>query len=137
MGLRLYDPVEPHEAAMLNALQLAYIGDTVWEMIVRGEMIHRGLSVHHMHSACVGYVNAHGQALFLRDITPLLDAEETDIVRRGRNAHAHHPSPKNQNPEDYAASTAFEALIGYLYLCGREERILELSRMILGGNRNG
>ena len=126
MGLRLYDPVGPHEAAMLNALQLAYIGDTVWEMIVRGEMIHRGLSVHHMHSACVGYVNAHGQALFLRDITPLLNAEEADIVRRGRNTHVHHAAPKGVSHQVYASATALEALIGYLFLTGQAERLNEL-----------
>ena len=62
---------------------------------------------------------------------------ETDIVRRGRNAHPHHHAPKNQDPGDYAASTGFEALIGYLYLTGQEERIMEISKKLIGGIEDG
>ena len=54
----------------------------------------------------------------------------SEIVRRGRNAHARHPVPKNQNPDDYAMSTGFEALWGFLYLTGQNERIHLLIKYI-------
>ena len=137
MGKRLFEIISPADAGMLNALQLAYIGDAVWELIIRDAMIHRGLNLHHMHSACVERVNAHAQAAFLSSISEMLNEQEAEIVRRGRNAHAHHPAPRNQDPGDYAAATGFEALIGYLYLTGREERIESLVRITIGGNQNG
>ena len=137
LSLQLYEPFSPRDAGMLNALQLAYIGDSVWETIIRNTMIHRGLNLHHMHVSSVDYVNAHAQAGFLCMISETLDREEAEIARRGRNAHAHHHAPRNQDPGDYAAATAFEAIIGYLYLTGREKRIEELARMIIGGDENG
>ena len=137
LSLRLCGTYSAKDAALMNALQLAYIGDAVWETVVRDMMIHRGLSVRHMHSACVRHVNAHAQACFLHQLTDLLDEQEQEIARRGRNAHAHHAAPKNQDPGDYAASTGFEALIGFLFLTGRDERILQLAEILIGGNEDG
>ena len=137
MSLRLFGPLTSAEAGMMNALQLAYIGDTVWETIIRDMLIHRGLNLHHMHGACVEYVNAHAQAGFAASLQNVLDERESEIVRRGRNAHARHPAPKNQDPGDYAAATGFEALIGYLYLTGQDLRISALAEIIIGGNENG
>lgn len=134
---RLYEALPPEDAGMMNALQLAYIGDVVWETIIRETMIHRGLNLHHMHSACVEYVNAHAQAGFMKNIAEMLEEHEVEISRRGRNAHARHPAPRNQDPGDYAAATGFEALIGYLYLTGRDDRIESLARTIIGGMENG
>ena len=125
------------EVNRLNALQLAYIGDTVWEMIVRSRLMERKLTVNHMHRECIRYVNAHAQAGFLGLLAEQLTEAEAEIVRRGRNAHARHPAPRNQAPGDYAASTGFEALIGYLYLVGNEERILTFAEMIFGGDEDG
>ena len=122
---------------MLNALQLAYIGDAVWEVLIRDIMIRRRLNLHHMHSECVKRVNAHAQAGYLNCIQNILDEQEAEIVRRGRNAHAHHPAPRNQDPGDYAAATGFEALIGFLYLTGRKERIKMIANIIIGGDRDG
>ncbi len=127
------EPIDPKDALLMNALQLAYIGDAVWDLMVRNALIRQGLTVHHMHSACIRHVNAHAQAGFLQSIFPALDEGEQELVRRGRNAHAHHPIPKNQNPEDYSLATAFEALIGFLFLTGREERIQELTEHMIGG----
>lgn len=137
LSLRMNGTFPPEEAGMMNALQLAYIGDAVWEMIVRDTMIHRGMNVRHMHDACVGMVNAHAQAGFLLTIDGILNDQEREIVRRGRNSHAHHPAPKNQHPGEYAAATGFEAMIGYLYLTGNDERITEITEIIIGGNHNG
>ena len=121
----------------MNALQLAYLGDAVWEVVIRDTLIHRGLNVHHLHSTCIRYVNAHAQAEFLERLAPVLTTSENEISRRGRNSHAHHPTPKNQNPEDYSAATGFEALIGFLYLTGQEERIIQFAKLIIGGYENG
>lgn len=137
MSLQLNGSFSPKDAIMLNALQLAYIGDAVWEIIIRDTMIHRGLNLHHMHGSCVEFVNAHAQACFIRTLQPMLNDMETEIVRRGRNAHARHPAPRNQDPGDYASATGFEALIGYLYLTGQDDRIVMLAKQLIGGNENG
>lgn len=137
LSLQIYTPFASRDAAMMNALQLAYIGDAVWETIIRDAVIHRGMNLHHMHGKCVAYVNAHAQAGFLENISDMLDEQEREIARRGRNAHAHHPAPRNQDPGDYAAATGFEAVIGYLYLTGQENRIKTLAQMIIGGIENG
>ena len=137
MSLRLDEPLNDRDAGMMNALQLAYIGDAVWETIIRDTMIHRGLNLRHMHSQCVEYVNAHAQAGFLNLISDMLDDQESEIARRGRNAHAHHPAPRNQDPGEYAAATGFEAVVGFLYLTGQEVRIQAIAKKIIGGNENG
>ena len=69
-------------------------------------------------------------AVILASVLDLLTEQESEIVRRGRNAHARHPVPKNQNPDDYAMSTGFEALWGFLYLTGQNERIHLLIKYI-------
>ena len=121
----------------MNVLQLAYIGDAVWTLIVRNHLIRKGLNVHHMHSECVRLVNAHAQASFVSVLAPGLSPFESDLMKRGRNAHARHPAPKNQNPEDYAMSTAFEVLIGYLFLTGADTRLKTITDQIFGGIQTG
>ena len=113
-------------ARRLNPLQLAYIGDAVWELLVRSRIIYKGRSARHVHKDAVACVNAHAQSEALHRIEAMLTEAEADIARRGRNAHAHHAAPKNQDAADYRAATALEALIGYLYLTGQEVRLLEL-----------
>ena len=137
MLFQMFDPMEEKEAGLMNVLQLAYIGDAVWEMFVRNYLIRKGLNVHHMHSECIRQVNAGAQASFIRELEEELTPAERELVRRGRNAHTHHPVPKNQNPEDYAMATAFETLIGYLHLTGNDERIAAFAGKILGGSENG
>ena len=126
MTLRESAPMEVSRARMLNPLQLAYIGDGVWELLVRSRLIYMGRSARHVHKDAVACVNAHAQSEAFRRIEEMLTEEEADVARRGRNAHAHHAAPKNQDAADYRAATALEALIGYLYLTGQEERLLTL-----------
>ena len=118
--------MDEHDAFQLNALQLAYLGDSVWELIVRYDLVIRGYNVHHMHKDCVSKVNAHSQSQILFSLQPFLTETESELVRRGRNAHAKHPAPRHQSPDEYAASTGFETLFGYLYITGQEDRIKEL-----------
>ncbi len=124
--LRETPPLRWEQARLLNPLQLAYIGDAVWELLIRARLVQRGLNVRHMHREAVGSVNAGAQARAFGRIRDLLSEEEAEIALRGRNAHPHHGAPKNQAPADYAEATAMECLIGCLYLTGREERMLSL-----------
>ena len=130
MSLRFDRIMDEQEALQMNALQLAYLGDTVWEMIVRYDLIIQKLNVRHMHQRCVSLVNARSQSGILLRLNGTLTEPEKEIVRRGRNAHAKHPVPKNQDPDDYAWATGFEALLGYLYVTGQNERISELTDQI-------
>ena len=131
---QMFEPFGEKEAGLMNAMQLAYIGDAVWELFVRNHLIRTGMNVHHMHSECIRHVNARAQASYILSISNRPTDEEMELVRRGRNAHAHHPVPKNQSPEDYAMATAFEVLIGYLHLTGKDDRIASFAETILGGN---
>lgn len=126
MTLREFSPMDERDARMMSPLQLAHIGDTVWELLIRSRLAWRGRNVHNMHKDAVAGVNAHAQALSLQRIEASLTQPEQDIVRRGRNAHARHPAPKHQDPADYAMATALEALFGYLYITGQDERIRSL-----------
>lgn len=117
------------EASQLSPLQLAYIGDTVWDLMVRTGLLHTGKNLHNMHCAAVARVNAQAQAQALSRLADKLTYEEADMVRRGRNAHPRHGAPKNQDPAAYSQATGLETLIGYLYLTGRHERLQELYRM--------
>lgn len=126
MSIRESAPMAPEKARLLNPLQLAYLGDSVWDLLIRSRLLYAGRNVHNMHRAATGSVNAGAQAQALERMTPLLSPEEVEITRRGRNAHARHPAPRNQNPADYQAATALEALVGFLYVTGQEERLLEL-----------
>lgn len=114
----------------MNPLQLAFLGDTVWEMMTRTMLIYEKQSVRHMHEHAVAEVNASAQAKSLKLVESCLTEEEAELVRRGRNAHARHPAPKNQDPADYQAATGLETLMGFLYLTGQDERIIELFSIV-------
>ena len=122
--------MEEKEAALFSPLQLAYVGDSVWEILVRSRLAEQRMNVRHMHTECVRAVNAGAQARGLELIRPVLTEEESAIVLRGRNAHPHHPSPRHQDPGDYAEATGFEALMGFLYLTGNYERLYALRDII-------
>ena len=115
---------------MMSPLTWAYIGDCVYELYVRQELINKtNLKPHKLHIDAIKYVKASKQAEILQEIMPKLTEEEQDVVRRGRNAENHH-LPKNASVQDYMYSTAFEALIGYLYLTKKYERLKEILSLI-------
>ena len=114
------------EVKMLSPLTWAYIGDSVFELYVRTELINKtNLKPHKLHIEAIKYVKAKSQAEKLNEIYENLTDEEKDIVRRGRNTQNHH-LPKNSNVQEYMYSTAFEALIGYLYLTKQNTRLKEI-----------
>lgn len=116
----------PEEINQMSPLVWAYVGDCVYELYVRTYLVDTTkLNPHKLHIESIKYVKAGAQAKFLEEFYDYLTDEEKDIVRRGRNANNHH-LPKNSNVQEYMYSTAFEGLIGYLYLCKRYERVKEI-----------
>ncbi len=112
----------------LNPLTWAYIGDAVYELYIREKLIETtNLKPHKLHIEAVKKVKAEAQANILQNIEEKLREEEKEIVRRTRNTKNHH-LPKNSNVKEYMYATAFEGLIGYLYLTGKEERLKEILR---------
>ena len=111
---------------MLSPLTWAYVGDSVYELYIRTKLVNEtNLKPHKLHIEAIKYVKAQAQAELLQKIYDKLSEEEKDIVRRGRNAENHH-LPKNSNIQEYMYATAFEALIGYLYLTKQNRRIKEI-----------
>ncbi|MBU5425630.1 Mini-ribonuclease 3 [Tissierella pigra] len=117
------------DIAMLSPLQLAYIGDAVYELLVRTYLLQKKLPVNKLHKATIEYVKAKAQANIVHILEEDLSEEEQTIVKKGRNAKSH-TMPKNANMIDYKYATGFEALIGYLYLQKKDERISEIFEMI-------
>ncbi len=114
------------EVKLMPPLVWAYVGDAVYELYVRTNLVNNTkLNPHKLHVEAIKYVKAQAQAKILEKITEILTEEEKDIVRRGRNAQNHH-LPKNANLDEYSHATAFEALIGYLYLTKQDERLREI-----------
>lgn len=114
------------EVNLLSPLTWAYIGDCVYELYIRTNLVNiTNLKPHKLHIETIKYVKAKSQAELLEKIYENLTDEEKDIVRRGRNVQNHH-LPKNSNVQEYAYATAFEALIGYLYLTKKFRRIKEI-----------
>lgn len=119
------------DVEMLNPLVLAYVGDGVYEVFIRNVIVSRGIwQPKKFHSASVSFVKANAQAALLEEIKEELSEEESDIVRRGRNAKSG-TIPKHAERMDYKNATGFEALIGYLFLLGRYGRLKELFEKVL------
>ena len=114
------------EVNTLSPLTWAYVGDSVFELLVRTHLTNTTkLKPHMLHIEAIKYVKADAQVKILHKIEDKLTDDEKDIVRRGRNAENHHV-PKNATVEEYSYATAFEALIGYLYLTGKNNRLKEI-----------
>ena len=107
-----------------GSLELAYLGDTLWDLFVREELVKTGGRMKELHRAAVARVRASAQSRALARIEDCLTEEEAAVVRRARNAHQ--MPPKNADPADYCRATALEALFGYLYLTGQLERMKTL-----------
>ncbi|MBP3888944.1 MAG: ribonuclease III [Cellulosilyticum sp.] len=115
-----------HKANTYSPLALAYIGDGVYEIFVRTYVINRGnMPVNKMHKASRELVRASSQAKIYFLIEDMLTEAEDAVLRRGRNAKSV-SIPKNGNVNEYRHATGLEALIGYLYIEGKVDRIKEL-----------
>jgi len=109
-----------------SPLVLAYIGDGVYELVIRSLLVGRGnAQANRLHKEASTLVNAGAQSASLERIKEELTEEEMQVFKRGRNANSA-TMAKHATMSDYRRATGFEALMGYLYLTGRMERILEL-----------
>lgn len=115
----------------MSPLIWAYVGDCVYELYVRSHLVNTTKQKpHQLHIKTIQYVKASAQAMILEKMQDTLTEEEKEIVRRGRNVQNHH-LPKNADPQDYMYATAFEALIGYLYLTKKDERLQEILKDVI------
>lgn len=111
---------------LLNPLVWAYIGDCIYELFIRNNLVQNSKQkAGKLHKEAIKMVNAKAQAQRLKDIMDNLNAEEKEIVRRARNTESN-SVPKNADVQDYRYASAFEGLIGYLYLTKQYERIKEI-----------
>lgn len=122
---------EAADPKLLSPLDLAFVGDGVYELLVRTYLTAPGSRpVGQLHTMTVEMVRAEAQAAAYHLLEPLLSEEEQAILRRGRNAH-NTKAPRHTDPSQYRRATGVEALFGYLYLSGRNDRLEELFQMIL------
>lgn len=109
-----------------SPLTLAFIGDGIYDIIIRTVIVeHSNRPVNELHRRTSRFVKANTQALMIQALLPVLTEEEEAVYKRGRNAKSH-TTAKNASLMDYRMATGFEALVGYLYLQDKTERILEL-----------
>lgn len=114
------------EEAYLNTTALAFLGDAVYETFIRSRVLETGeIHADMLHRKAVRYVRAESQARALRKLLPMLTEEEMALVKRARNRKSA-SKPKNADPVAYKLATAFEALVGYLYLSHQEERLRQI-----------
>ncbi len=117
-------------AKQLSPLNLAFIGDCVYEMLVRESLVlEANRPVNDLHRESVKYVSAKAQTEAFEKIKDMLTEEETAVFKRGRNAKVGH-SPKSATESEYHCATGVEALFGYLYLTEQTDRIKELFSQI-------
>lgn len=113
------------QAAAMNPLALAYVGDGIYSDLIRKYLLGCGhQNVNFMTKTSINYVRASAQAQIVHVLLPELTEAEERMVKRGRNTASQ--VPKNANPSDYRYATGFETLIGFLYLCGETDRMDEL-----------
>ena len=123
---RLQPGMTAEEVRKLSPLTLAYIGDAVYELYVREQIIRTGeMSPGKMNRAAVGKVRAEAQAALVEELEPLFTEEEAAVYHRGRNAKSH-THAKHASLAEYHRATGLEAVLGYLYLLGEDERIWKL-----------
>ena len=118
--------MEKEDVNQVSPLVWAYLGDAVYEKYIREYLVlNTKFKPHKLHVEATKFVKASAQADILKELEEALTEEEQDIVRRTRNTQNHH-LPKNSNVTEYMYSTAFEGLIGYLYLTKQNTRLKEI-----------
>ena len=121
--------ISQKEINSYSPLTLAYLGDAVFEIIIRTIIVEKKSgTVKSLHRQSSDLVNAKAQAELISRIMNTLTEQEISIYKRGRNAKSHSVA-KNADIHDYRSATGFEALMGYLYLNGEMERLLELIQL--------
>lgn len=119
---KIYDEKSIKE---LNSLALAYVGDAVFELLVRTMVLKGNIPAHKLHTKSIKYVQAKGQKELIEKVLQSLSEEELGVYNRGKNSKPH-TIAKNQTLSDYMEATGLEALFGYLYLLDRLDRLVEI-----------
>lgn len=120
--------LEYQDIRTYSPLTLAYIGDAIYELVIRTILVEKGnTQVNKLHKRASGLVKASAQSAMIEKLKPYLTEEEMGVFKRGRNAKAA-TMAKNATMSDYRRATGFEALMGYLYLTEQWERMLELMK---------
>ncbi len=123
----LTQPLTKYQMDNLSPLALASVGDSVYDLMIRARLCAQGLSLAgKIHKERILYVNAKAQAAAADIIEPILEPHEALVFRRGRNAQPG-SIPPSASREEYQAATAFEAVLGYLYLIGKTDRLRQLT----------
>ena len=113
----------------LSPLALAFLGDGVYELLVRTSLLNKNKNPKTLHVQAIKSVKASAQARKIKSVIDILTEDELQVYKRGRNAKAH-TRPKHADLIDYKEATGLEALFGYLYLLNRGNRILELYKIM-------
>lgn len=125
----------PEDIRQYSPLTLAFIGDGVFDLLVREYFVTiANAPAGVLNQNKVKLVCCRAQSQMAQALKPHLTDDETDVFKRGRNAHVH--APKNQSLADYHAATGLESLFGYLYLCGKTERMEKLFEIIINEYKN-
>ena len=120
--------LEYQDIRTYSPLTLAYIGDAIYELVIRTILVEKGnTQVNKLHKRASRLVKASAQSAMIEKLKPYLTEEEMGVFKRGRNAKAA-TMAKNAIMSDYRRATGFEALMGYLYLTEQWERMLELMK---------
>lgn len=127
----LHPMMDDHALRQCSALALAHMGDSVYELMVRGYLTSSGLvTSRNLHHETIRLVCAGAQAAGAHAIQPLLTEDEDAVFRHGRNSRPK-SIPKSSSPMEYALATAVESLFGWLYLRGQYHRLNELFDVVL------
>ena len=127
--IRLGMDLENVDGNTYSPLTLAYIGDAIYEIVIRTMVVSRGnMQVNKLHKKSSNLVKAQTQAEMAKHITDNLDDKELSVYKRGRNAKSF-TKAKNASVIDYRMATGFEALMGYLYISHKSDRMMELIKM--------
>ncbi|MBU3111734.1 Mini-ribonuclease 3 [Clostridium lacusfryxellense] len=123
------------QVKQLNPLVLAIVGDAIYEVFIRTYLVERNrdMNAHKIHVKAIEYVKAHAQSEYMKIIIDDLDEEELTMFKRGRNAKSA-TTPKNADLNDYKWATGFEALMGFLYLSEKNDRLNEIFERIINHN---
>lgn len=122
--------LEEQDYRSFSALTLAYIGDCIFDLVIRTVVIYKSKKqVNDLHKKATRFVKAETQAVMVQGLldNDMLTEEEKAVYKRGRNAKSH-TSAKNASIGAYRKATGFEAVLGYLYVTGQMERVLELTK---------
>ena len=121
--------IEKQDVKSISPLTLAYIGDSIYDLIIKTMVVGQSNSqVNKMHKKVSEIVKAHGQVVMYHAVEEMLTEEEMAVFKRGRNAKSY-STAKNATKIDYRMATGYEALLGYLYLQDKMDRALELVKI--------